>query len=1045
VDRLMVYEFGPFRLEEGERRLRCDARVVPLTPKALDTLLVLVANAGRAVGKDELMQAIWPDAAVEEATLAQNVFAVRKALGETPYIETVPKFGYRFTGSVREVHSGPQKILLAVLPFENLGPDGEEYFSDGLTEEMITQLGRLNPALLGVIARASVMQYKATRKTVSDIGRELRVSYLLGGSVRRAGGRVRVAAQLIDVRDQAQLWAESYDRDAGDILKLQADVVEAIAAEIQLKLTPHTRRRLDRADAIKPEAYEDYLRGRFLWNKRTRTSVDEAVRHFEKAIAADPGTALAYSALADCHLILGSLLWIPPKAAAAKANAALAHALRLDDSLAEPHAALGFVRAQYEYRWKEAEESFQRALELNANYATAHHWFSFLLAALGRHDEAIREVRRAEALDPFSPIIGTNVATVLFWARQPDAAIAQCRTVLGREPDFWIAHFTLGSACEQTGDYTGAVRAQREAIALEGGSSPVLAASLARACALAGQRDEAVRLVAGLRDQSCVSLFHLAAAHVALGEHDAAFRCLGESCAQGEFWAAFLAVDPRLDSLRDDPRHLELLRRLRLPESSDTGPKAGSRFTGGVRDVRESASSLVVLPLENLSGDPAQEYFADGLTETLIAELAQVHGLRVISRTSAMHYKGARKPIPQIARELNVDAAVEGSVVCAGDRVRITARLVDARRDATLWSRPYEYHVRDVLAWQAEVAAAITAEIQASVTRTPRAAPPRQVDTDAYRNYLRGRFSWNKRTEEGVTKALDYFRAAIAGDPKYALAYTGIADAYAMLGDWEIAAASTKEMFARSREAVREALALEPDLGEARNSLAHLHFHALDWASADLEWRTAIELSPGFSTARHWYAHFLSSRGRHDEALEQIRMARDLDPLSLPIQQAVADIAYYARRGELAVEECRRALEMDPRFERSHRLLGDLALEDGRIADAIAAFTSAVDLTHGSAETLAALARGYARAGDTAALDRTMEAIAMKPYVSPYTMATIRAAQGDIDAALALLRTAFEQEVAALPYIGIDPRLDPLRADPRFDKLLNRVGLNLSP
>jgi TolB-like protein/Tfp pilus assembly protein PilF len=455
--------------------------------------------------------------------------------------------------------------------------------------------------------------------------------------------------------------------------------------------------------------------------------------------------------------------------------------------------------------------------------------------------------------------------------------------------------------------------------------------------------------------------------------------------------------------------------------------------------VRTPARSLVVLPLENLSGDPAQEYFADGLTETLIAELAQVHGLRVISRTSAMHYKGARKPIPQIARELNVEAAVEGSVACSGDRVRITARLVDARRDATLWSRAYEYHVRDVLAWQSEVAAAITAEIQASVTQAPRAARPRPVDTESYRNYLRGRFSWNMRTEEGVTKALDYFRAAIAGDPGYALAYTGIADAYAMLGDWEIAAASSKDMFARSREAVREALALEPDLGEARNSLAHLHFHALDWVNAELEWRAAIELSPGFSTARHWYAHFLSARGRHDEALEQIRLARDLDPLSLPIQHAVADIGYMARRGALAVEECRRALEMDPRFERSHRLLGHLALEDGRIAEAIASFTEAVDLTHGSAEALAALARGYARAGDTAAFNRTLAAIAAKPYVSPYTMATIRAAQGDADAALVLLGTAFDQEVAALPYIGIDPRLDPLRGDPRFAALLQRV------
>jgi tetratricopeptide (TPR) repeat protein len=408
------------------------------------------------------------------------------------------------------------------------------------------------------------MQYKATRKTVAEIGRELGVSYLLGGSVRRDGGRVRVAAQLIDVRDQTQLWAESYDRSAGDILKLQADVVQAIAEEIKLQLTPRARLHLDRTEAIKPEAYEDYLRGRFLWNKRTRTSLNEAIRHFERAIAADPATALAYSALADCHLILGSMLWIPPRAAAAAANAAIAHALRLDDSLAEPHAAAGFVRSQYEYRWEEAEDAFNRALELNANYATAHHWYGFFLPALGRHDQAIAELRRAEALDPFSPIIGTNVGTALFWARQYDAALEQLHIVLGRHPDFWIAHWTVGYVREQTGDYAAAIRAHREAIAREGGTSPVLAASLARACALSGEREEAVRLIAGLSGQSCVSLFHLATAYAALGERDTAFRCLGEACAHGESWAGFLAVDPRLDSLRDDPRYAGLVRKLRL-------------------------------------------------------------------------------------------------------------------------------------------------------------------------------------------------------------------------------------------------------------------------------------------------------------------------------------------------------------------------------------------------------------------------------------------------------------------------------------------------
>ena len=225
----MVYEFGPFRLEPAERRLRRDGTLLPLTPKALDTLVALVESAGRAVGKDELMEKIWPDTTVAEATLAQNVFALRKALGEVPYIETVPKFGYRFAGPVRELPGAPGKVVLVVLPFENLSGDvDQEYFSDGLTDEMITQLGRLNPGRLGVIARTSAMTYKRGDKDVRQIGSELQVDYVLEGSVRREGDRVRITAQLIQVSDQTHLWAESYERNQATTLVVQSEVAREI-------------------------------------------------------------------------------------------------------------------------------------------------------------------------------------------------------------------------------------------------------------------------------------------------------------------------------------------------------------------------------------------------------------------------------------------------------------------------------------------------------------------------------------------------------------------------------------------------------------------------------------------------------------------------------------------------------------------------------------------------------------------------------------------------------------------------------------------------
>ena len=561
----MRYEFGAYRIEAGERRLRRGQSPVALTPKAFDTLLVLVGSAGRAIGKDELLSKVWPDTNVAEATLAQNIFALRRTLGAA-CIETVPRFGYRFVPLVRQVRADGSPNILAVLPFENLSGDaGQDYFSDGLTEEMITQLGRLSPRQLGIIARTSVMQYKSTPRPVSDIARELGVSHVLTGSVRREGGRVRVTAQLIDARDQTHLWAGSYDRELVDILRLQSEVVQTIAEQIRLVLPAREQSRLDLAQRVMPEAYENYLRGRYLWNQRTRSAVEEAVRLFERAIAADPGSALPYAALGDCYVVLGSQLWIPPREAASKANAALAQAMALDDAMAEAHAALGFVRTQYEYRWSDAEQAFNRAIELNANYATAHHWLSFLLSALGRLDEALRAVHKAEALDPFSAIISTNVGTVLFWARRYAEAIVKYRSVLSRQPGFWIARWMLGLSLEQTGDIAGAVAAHREAMQASDGLSPVLPASLARALALSGEHAEAERLLAEARASASVSYLHLGAAYAALGRDDDAFRALFEGCERGESWMAFVTVDPRLDSLRADRRYAELRSVLRLP------------------------------------------------------------------------------------------------------------------------------------------------------------------------------------------------------------------------------------------------------------------------------------------------------------------------------------------------------------------------------------------------------------------------------------------------------------------------------------------------
>jgi TolB-like protein/Flp pilus assembly protein TadD len=569
------YEFGPFRFDAAGHLLYREGKIVHLAPKASSTLLLLIENAGGVMDRDEILDKVWgADVEVGLTSLTRTVSILRKALrpgrNGQQYIATVSTRGYRFAVPVKKISpEAAGKIMLAVLPFRNfIGPE-DEYLVDGLTEEMITRFGQLNPERLAVIARASAMCYKGTEKTIEQIGRELRVAYVLTGSVRQSKSQVRISAQLNQVSDQAQIWAEIYDRELADILVLQGEVAQAIAHQIRIKLTPREEARLQSPQQVNLPAYLDYSKARYLWNKRTPASVLEASGLFEKAIVQQPAFALAHSALADCYAVMGSQSWIPPKEAAAKGAAAAAKALEIDHGLAEPHATLGFIYTVFEYRWREAEKEFHRALAINPNYATAHHWYSFYLAAMGRVPEAIEEINTALSLDPLSRMINTNVGTMLYWARQYDSAIEQCRKALSLDPDFWNAHNMLALVLEQKKQFKAAIAEHRRAIADFPGRSALLVASLARTCALSGAHREARDLLQELNKSKvypCVARYQVGLAHAALGDTGAAFRCLRQSCEAGEMWVAYIKVDPRMDDLRRDRRYRELLKVMGLKD-----------------------------------------------------------------------------------------------------------------------------------------------------------------------------------------------------------------------------------------------------------------------------------------------------------------------------------------------------------------------------------------------------------------------------------------------------------------------------------------------
>jgi TolB-like protein/DNA-binding winged helix-turn-helix (wHTH) protein/Flp pilus assembly protein TadD len=455
--------------------------------------------------------------------------------------------------------------------------------------------------------------------------------------------------------------------------------------------------------------------------------------------------------------------------------------------------------------------------------------------------------------------------------------------------------------------------------------------------------------------------------------------------------------------------------------------------------------SLAVLPLENLSGDTSQNYFADGMTDELITDLAQISALRVISRTSVMVYKGARKPLPQIARELNVDAVVEGTVLRSGDQVRITAQLIEASTDKHLWSQSYEGGLRDTLALQNRVASAIADQIRINLTPQEQAALKnvKVVNPEAYESYLKGRYFWNKRTAEGLKAALAYFKQAIEEDPKYAKAYSGLADTYALLGDWQYAVMTPKEAFPEAKAAAIHALELDNTLAEAHNSLGFV-LDGFDWDldAGGKEFQRAIELNPGYATAHHWYAWHLVLLGRFDEAITEMRKAENLDPLSLIINADLAELLGLAHSYDDSIRQSRKTIEMDPNFALAHNQLAQAYLQKHMYADAVSELQKAVELSGDSPTCIANLARAYVASGKRSEAVKLLDVLKKRSsagYSNSSEIAMIYASLGDTEQAMNWLEKGFEERFN--PGVLLRPGFDPLRSDPRFQNLVHRIGL----
>jgi TolB-like protein/DNA-binding winged helix-turn-helix (wHTH) protein/Tfp pilus assembly protein PilF len=471
------------------------------------------------------------------------------------------------------VQQAPGRVMVAVMPFQNLtGDPGEDYLSDGLTEEMIARLGGLDTANLGVIARTSVMHYKHTSEPLDQIGRELGVQYLLEGSVRREGDKVRIAAQLIQMKDQTHIWSQQYDRERNSLLALEGEIAQHIAAEVLVTLDASKSIGLksQTGQNLTAEAYEAhdlYLRGRFFWNKRTPQALAQAADYFQQAVAKDPSYAPAYAGLADSYSLMSSFGSARPSEVMPKARAAALRALELDDNLAEAHASRALIAQNFDWDWATAEREYRRAIQLNPNYATAHHWYAEYLALQGRFEEASFEMARARQLDPLSLIMAADNGAILYFSRQYDPAIRQLRGVLEMEPNFPRAH-VLDYAYVQTGQFELALKDIESWRQID--DTPLPLATLAVVYGRSGHNEEAKRIIAALEDHNHRGPAGIAPALVAhmglLEDKEQTLAYLEKACEEHSTLLTALKVDPLYDPLRNDPRFQSILHKVGLTQ-----------------------------------------------------------------------------------------------------------------------------------------------------------------------------------------------------------------------------------------------------------------------------------------------------------------------------------------------------------------------------------------------------------------------------------------------------------------------------------------------
>lgn len=944
----------------------------------------------------------------------------------------------------------PGTLSIAILPFKIISPTapgdtGSDFVGIGMADALISRLSGL-PRLI-VRPTTSVLSLEGSNPF--EASQQLGVEYILDGNIRIVGRRIRLSVQLYSAANDTTEWARAFDMDTGEVLELEDALAKQVSSALLPQLSSEERDRLERRGTDRPEAYEAYIRGRYFWSRFTDKGLVRAVEEFKKAIEIDPDYAQPYIGLADYYVWAAIFGEMPSTEAFPQAIEAARKALEVDDALGEAYAVLAFCVFLYDWNWADAEYLIKRSIELSPNYSLAHEYYSNFLVAQGRFDEGIREIRKAEELDPVSPRTIMITAWTLYQTRRYDEAVSKAAKAVEMSGNVPQAMLHLGNALTAVGRLDEAVEQLRRS-SEKWGRSGLPRYLLAHARAAQGNREAVLSILEKLLETSRIAYmkpYFIAMAAVAAGDHELAFEWFHRAVAEKNEWLLWFGTEPKLDPIRKDPRYTEILKATNNPiAASIKGMAAASP------DTAERERSIAVLPFKLVTQAEAQpgngDYLSIGLADSVTMRLSNVRKFVVRPTSSVLQIADEGTDPFEIGRRLGVEYVIDGIIRHIGDQIRVTAQLLEVKENATRWSASFVEKYTDVLELEDSIAEQVTRNLlpKLSGEEEARVAKRGTDSPDAHDAYLQGRYFWNQFTPESFPKSIQAFSRAVEIDPEYALAYVGIADYFTWATIYGMMPPA--ETHERVFSAAEKALALDPLLAEAHAAMGLYHSNMQRFADAEASYRRAIELNPNYALAHEWLSSVLVGTGRFSEGIEEILLGEQLSPMSLRSKVLSSWTIYQTRNYEVALSKARELALLNPEFMQSHLQLANVLSSMGQSDEALLHARRAAEIEPTSPLLIYNLALALSDCGETEEARQLTEKwtkAAESIYIPPYFLGMSYLAVGDLETAFAYFHQAQAEFSPWMIWFGTEPKLDPIRGYARYRALLRETRNPIYP